>query len=69
MVGKEFLGNKKSENYKEIVTDFLEGFLQIGVNMSSKIHFHWHSHPFPSENLGRMGDQQEERFHQDFKVF
>ena len=69
MVVENFLGNNKSDNYKEIVTDLLKNFQQMGVNMSLKIHFlHSHLNFFP-ENLGSMSDEQGERFHQDLKVF
>ncbi|GBN30600.1 hypothetical protein AVEN_216119-1 [Araneus ventricosus] len=61
-----FLGNERKENYKELVTELLRTYL-LGCNMSIKIHFlHSHLEYFP-DNLGKMSDEQGERFHQDIK--
>ena len=69
MLVENFLGNKKSENYEEIVNNLLKNFHDMGVNMSLKIHFlHSHLNFFP-ENLGSMSDEQGERFHQDLRTF
>ncbi|CAH2100954.1 unnamed protein product [Euphydryas editha] len=69
MLVEIFLGNKKSENYEEIVNNLLKNFHDMGVNMSLKIHFlHSHLNFFP-ENLGSMSDEQGERFHQDLRTF
>ncbi|KAI8114682.1 hypothetical protein CVS40_12971 [Lucilia cuprina] len=60
-----FLGNHKSENYKEIVRNLVESFGVIGVKMSLKIHFlDKHIEVFPL-NLGDFSDEHGERFHQD----
>ena len=68
-VVKNFLGNKKSDNYKEIVENLLQNYERMGVNMSLKIHFlHSHLDFFP-ENLGSVSDEYGERFHQDLKLF
>lgn len=68
-VVRNFLGNKKSDNYKEIVENLLQNYERMGVNMSLKIHFlHSHLDFFP-ENLGGMSDEHGERFHQDLKSF
>ena len=67
-VVKGFLGNKRSENYKELVNDMLIAFQKIGANMSIKVHFlHAHLDRFLA-NLGDVSDEQGERFHQDIKV-
>ena len=67
-VVKGFLGNHKVENYKEIVSNMLERFRTLGINMSIKVHFlHSHLDRFP-ENLGDVSGEQGERFHQDIKV-
>ena len=67
-VVKGFLGNRKVENYKEIISNMLERFRTLGINMSIKVHFlHRHLDRFP-ENLGDVSDEQGERFHQDIKV-
>ena len=62
---KKFRGNKRSEDYEEIVKDMLTNFKSLGSRMSLKIHF-FHSHLdfFPS-NHGDVSDEHGERFHQD----
>lgn len=60
-----FLGNNKSENYIEVVEEFLMAYSVMGCNMSIKIHFlHSHIDFFPN-NLGHFSDEQGERFHQE----
>jgi len=67
-VVKNFLGNIKSQNFKELVETLLEGFRNIQCNMSVKVHFlHSHLDYFP-ENFGAFSEEQGERFHQDIKV-
>lgn len=64
---KNFLGNHKSPDYKDIVGRMLEKFKALGCNMSLKVHFlHAHLDQFP-ENLGDVSEEQGERFHQDIK--
>lgn len=63
----EFLGNRRDENYKDIVTRMLNAFKEQGCNMSLKVHFLYsHVNYFP-ENLGAYSEEQGERFHQDIK--
>lgn len=60
-----FLGNKKADNYKEIVDELLSAYEALGCNMSLKIHFlHSHLDFFP-ENMGAVSDEHGERFHQE----
>ena len=67
-VVKDFLGNKKPHNYKELVAELLSIFQDVGCNMSIKIHYlKSHLDSFP-ENLGSVSDEQGERFNQDIKV-
>ena len=67
-VVNNLLGNKKAENYREVVNEMLSSFEVHGCNMSIKIHFLFsHLDQFP-ENLGDVSDEQGERFHQDIKV-
>ena len=67
-VVKDFLGNKKADNYKELVSELLSSFQHLGCNMSIKVHYlKSHLDSFP-ENLGSVSDEQGERFHQDIKV-
>lgn len=67
-VMQNFLGNRKSENYTELVEDLLLQLKTLGCNMSIKLHFlHSHLDRFP-ENLGDMSEEQGERMHQDLRV-
>ncbi|GBM14416.1 hypothetical protein AVEN_246582-1 [Araneus ventricosus] len=62
-----FLGNERKENYKELVTELLRTYHLLGCNTSIKIHsLHSRLEYFP-DNLGKMSDEQGERFHQDIK--
>lgn len=64
-VTENFLGNKRANNYKDIVKEMIDGYQEMGVNMSLKIHFlHNHLDFFPS-NLGSFSDEHGERFHQE----
>ena len=55
-VFQSFLGNRKADNYKDIVQRLLDNFL--GINMSIKLHFlHSHLDRFP-ENLGDVSNEQ-----------
>ncbi|GBN15151.1 hypothetical protein AVEN_73620-1 [Araneus ventricosus] len=64
-IAKNFLGNHKAENYRQIVNNLLKVYKTMGCNMPFKIHFlHSHLDFFP-ENLGLLSDEHGERFHQD----
>ena len=62
-VVENFLGNTKSDDYRNIVETMLENYHKLGCNMSIKVHLE----QFP-DNLGAVSDEQAERFHQDIKV-
>ena len=65
---KNFLGNYRADNYKEIVNNMLRNFRILGINMSIKVHFlHSHQDRIP-ENLGDVSDAQGERFPEDIKT-
>ena len=67
-VVRNFLGNYRADNYKEIVNNMLGNFRILGISMSIKVHFlHSHRDPFP-KNLGKVSDEQGQRFHQDIKT-
>lgn len=67
-VVKNFLGNHKAPNYKELVKTMLTAFSRLGANMSIKVHFLFsHLDRFP-DNLGDYSEEQGERFHQDIKA-
>lgn len=61
-----FLGDNKSENYRELVEELLTAYHILECNMSLKLHFlHSHLDFFP-ENLGAaVSDEHGKRFHQD----
>jgi len=62
-----FLGNKRDENYREIINNLIDNYHTMGCRMSIKLHF-LHSHlDFFSENMGDISDEHGERFHQDIK--
>ena len=63
-----FLGNKRADNYTELVEELLLSLQDLGCRMSIKVHYlHSHLSEFP-ENLGDVSEEQGERFHQDVKV-
>ena len=67
-VVRNFLGNKKADNYIELVQELLLSLQDLGCTMSIKVHyFHSHLSEFPT-NLGEVNEEQGERFHQDVKV-
>ena len=37
---KDFLGNKKADNYKELVAELLLSFQDLKCNMSIKVYYH-----------------------------
>ncbi|KAJ4436765.1 hypothetical protein ANN_16897 [Periplaneta americana] len=63
-----FLGNKRDDNYTQLVTVLLQKYHQLGCNMSLKIHFlHSHLEFFPP-SCGAFSDQHGERFHHNISV-
>ena len=67
-VVRNFFGNRKADDYEELVSRLLGSYQQLGSNMSIKVHFLFsHLDKFP-DNLGDHSDEQGERFHQDLKV-
>lgn len=68
LVVENFLGNKRAENYTELVDNMLKKYEQLGSRMSLKIHFlHSHLDFFPP-NLGSVSDEHGERFHKDITI-
>lgn len=64
-----FLGNKKAENYEELISNMLDSFKVMGCRMSLKVHMlHAHLDKF-KHNLGEYSEEQGERFHQDIMNF
>lgn len=64
-VMEKFLGNRKSDDYEEIVKKMIEAFKEMKVRMSLKVHFLDAHLDFFPENCGDCSDEQGERFHQD----
>jgi len=63
-VVKGFLGNRRAQNYEELVNNLLQSYRKLGSYMSLKIHFlHLHLDFFP-ENCGAVSDEHGERFDQ-----
>jgi len=58
-----FLGNRRADNYKDLVEELPSSYQKLGCNMSVKIHF-VRSH-LDSQNCGSVSDKHGERFHQD----
>ena len=67
-VVKNFLGNRKAPNYREIVGELLQSYQDMGCNMSLKIHFLDSHLDFFPDNLGAVSDEHGERFHQDISA-
>jgi hypothetical protein len=62
-----FLGNNKSPNYVEDVGRLMNAMRDMDLRMSPKVHYlNAHLDRFP-ENVGRMSEEQGERFHQEIK--
>ena len=68
LVTQNFPGNRKAENYQELVGDILSKFKDLDVKMSIKVH-HLFSHldSFPTK-LDNLSEKHGERFHQDINV-
>ena len=65
LVAKNFLGNRKAENYQELVEDMPSKFKDFGVKMNIKAHYLFsHLHRFPT-NLGDKIEEHGEKFHQE----
>jgi len=60
-----FLGNRRADNYKDLVEELLSSYQKLGWNMSVKIHFLSSRLDFFPENCGSVSDEHGERFHQD----
>jgi len=68
LVVSGFLGNHRSENYKELVQNLIEHYGKLGCRMSIKLHF-LHCHlDFFKPNLGSVSEEHGERFHQDIQL-
>ncbi|GBM45651.1 hypothetical protein AVEN_204775-1 [Araneus ventricosus] len=64
-----FLGNKKAENYEDLVGDMGKCFRVMSCNKPLKLHFLDSHLDFFLQNLGSISDEHGERFHQDISMF
>ena len=62
-----FLGNKKNQNYKELVKKLNKSYQNMNCRMSVKLHFLCSYLDFFQENLGDFSEEHGERFHQDIE--
>lgn len=62
---ENFLGNNRSDNYVDVVKEFLNAYEEMGCRMSIKVHFLDSHLDFFPENLGQFSDEQGERVHQE----
>jgi hypothetical protein len=60
-----FLGNRRADNYKDLVKELLSSYQTLECNMSMKIHFLSSHLDFFLENCGSVSDEHGERFYQD----
>jgi len=60
---KNFLGNHKAANYRDVVQDLLISYKVMGCNIRLKINFLESHLDFFPENLGEVSDEHSERFH------
>lgn len=68
-VAENFLGNRRADNYQELISDMLSKFKALGVLMSPKLHFlHSHVNRFPP-NCGQFSDEHGEQFHQTLSKY
>jgi hypothetical protein len=59
-----FLGNRKADNYKDLVEEFLSSYQKLWCNMTLKVHFLSSHLDFFLEHCGSVSDEHGERFHQ-----
>lgn len=63
-----FLGNYRSEDYREIASNLVRSFGKLGTSMTIKLHLvDRHIDYFPN-NCGDYSEEHGERFHQDVQI-
>ena len=62
---KEFLGNRRVQNYEELVNNLLQSYKKLGCNMSQKYTSFTRIWIFSPENCGAVSDEHGECFHRD----
>ena len=68
LVTQNFLGNRKVENYQELVEDMLSKFKDLVVKRSIKVHYLCSHLIRFSTNLGDLSEEHGEKFYQEIKV-
>ena len=63
-----FLGNKRNQNYKELMKKLIKSYQNSGCRMSVELHFLCSHLDFFQENLGDFSEEHSERFHQDIEL-
>ena len=63
---REFLGNTKASNHRNLVDVMLQNFQALGARMSIKLHSLFSHLDYFPENLGEVN--QGKRFHQDIRL-
>jgi len=58
------VGNRRAQNYEELVNNLLQSYQKLGSYMSLKIHFLQSHLDFFPENCGAVSDEHGERFDQ-----
>ena len=67
-VTKNFLSNKRLDDYVSLVQKMLDNYRDKGANMSRRVHFlNSHLDRF-FDNCGDVSDEQGKQFHQDIKI-
>jgi len=61
----DFLGNRRADNYEDLVEELLSSYQKLGCNMSVKIHFLSSHLDFFPENCDSVSGEHGVRFHQD----
>ena len=63
-----FLGNKRSENYKELIDNLIQNYRILGCRISIKMHYLFFHIDFFRPNLGDVSEEHSERFHEDIQL-
>lgn len=64
----QFLGNRRSPEYEEIVEQLLENFRALGARMSKMMHCLRSYLDYLPDNCGDFSEEQGERIHLDIRV-
>ena len=65
---REFLGDTKASNYRNLVDVMLQNFQALGARMSIKLHYLFSHLDYFPETLGDVSEEQRERFHHDIRT-